>query len=123
AEIQRDRNKGNPARADIKAVLDLQAVNALANYLRAAIAANNKDFQSANIELQKISGAFSALPRGYYLQALVQYNLKQFEQAEDSARRYVARNPDLAGYKLLGAIDLALKRPADTIEALGRFES
>lgn len=123
AEIQLARNNEDAAKADIKAVLDLQPGNTLAIYLRAAIAAKNKDFQSASLELQKISGAFSALPRGYYLQALVQYNLKQFEQAEDSARRYVARNPDLAGYKLLGAIDLALKRPADTVEALGRFES
>jgi len=66
----------------------------------------------------------SSIPRGYYVLGLVQYNLQKFEQAEDSARRFVALNPDdLAGQKLLGAIELVLKRPTETVNALAKFES
>src|ERR1700720_3845526 len=103
-------------------MLATQPGNVKAIYLGALLAARNKDFQKANSELQRISGALPSIPRGYYVQALVQYNLRQFDQAEDSARRYVVRNPDdLAGRKLLGMMELVLKRPAETVNALAKF--
>src|SRR5947209_9248916 len=124
ADILLARNNEQGARADINAVLATQPGNPNAIYLDAVLAAKDKDFQKANDQLQKISKVLSSIPRGYYVQGLVQYNLQQFEQAEDSARRFVARNPDdLAGQNLFGAIELVLKRPAETVNALAKFES
>ena len=123
AQILLAQNKDALARADIAAVLKFQPGNVGAIYLQAVLFAKHKDYKAADANLTRISGALAMIPRGYYMKALVKYNLREFAQAEDAVRRYVARQPDdLAGKKLLGLIDLAQGRPADTIAALAGFE-
>src|ERR1051326_1300034 len=122
AEMLVTQDKREPARADIDAVLKTNPGNITAVYLDAVLATKMKDFQKASSDLDKISKAVPLIPRGYYLQALVNFNLNHLEQAEDAARRSVARNPDdLMGQKLLGFIDLALGRPADTVDEAKQF--
>src|SRR5439155_23323028 len=107
ADILLARNNEQGARADINAVLATEPGNPNAIYLDAVLAAKDKHLKKANDQLQQISKVLSSIPRGYYVLGLVQYNLQQLEQAEDSARRFVARNPaDLAGQQLSRAIEL-----------------
>jgi putative PEP-CTERM system TPR-repeat lipoprotein len=123
AQILLAQGKDALARADIAAVLKSQPGNVGAIYLQAVLFAQGKDYKAADANLERISGALAMIPRGYYLKALVKYNLREFAQAEDAVRRYVARQPDdLAGKKLLALIDLAQGRPADTIAVLASLE-
>jgi cellulose synthase operon protein C len=124
AQILLSQRHIKEATADIDAVLKVQPRNVGAIYMQAVMAAQRGDYQAADGYLQKISGAMGAIQRGYYVQALVQFNLHQFDQAADSAQRYTARNPDdLAGAKLLGLIELTRKHPAQTIDALAKFSA
>lgn len=124
AELLMAQGNTAPARRDIAAVLKAQPGNVGAIYLQAVLAIQNRDFKSADADLERISGVIARFPRGYYLQALVKYNLHQFAPAEDAARRFVARQPDdLAGKRLLGLIELAQGRPADTIATLSGLAS
>ena len=124
AEILIAQDKDNAAKSDVDAVVALQPRSIAGTYLSAVLATKSRDFERADSDLQKIARAMPSIPRGYYLQAFIAYNLRHLEQAEDAARRHVARYPDeLTGGKLLGQIELSLGRPADTIEALSKFES
>ena len=123
-EILLSQGKDGPAKADVQAILAAQPGSVSGIYLDAYLAAKANDFEKANTQLDRISGAIASIPRGYYLKALVEFRLGHLDQAADAAQRYVARNPDdLAGEKLIGLIDLALRRPADTIDALSKFEA
>jgi putative PEP-CTERM system TPR-repeat lipoprotein len=45
-----------------------------------------------------------------------------YEQAEESARKYLARFPnDIAGYKVLARVEFAKKRPDQVIDTLGKI--
>ncbi|HJU17011.1 MAG TPA: XrtA/PEP-CTERM system TPR-repeat protein PrsT [Stellaceae bacterium] len=123
AELLLAQGKDDPARKEVAAVLAAQPGNIEAIYLQAVLLANSKDYKAADADLVRISGAIAAFPGGYYLQAVVKYNLRQITQAEDAARRYVARQPDsIAGKKLLALIELAQNRPADAVAALSGIE-
>jgi putative PEP-CTERM system TPR-repeat lipoprotein len=55
------------------------------------------------------------------LQAVVKEQLGQYEQAEESARKYLARFPnDIAGYKVLARVEFARKRPDQVIDTLAK---
>jgi putative PEP-CTERM system TPR-repeat lipoprotein len=124
AEILVSQGKDELAKADVQAVLTAQPGSVAGIYLDALLAAKVQDFEKANTNLQKISGAMALIPRAYYTKSVVDYRLGHLDQAADAAQRYVARNPDdLAGKKLLGYIDLELHRPGDAIDALSKFET
>lgn len=124
AEIQLSQGKDGAAKTDVQAILAAQPGSVAGIYLDALIAAKNNDFERANTQLDRISGAIASISRAYYLKAFVEFRLGHLDQASDAAQRYVARNPDdLAGEKLLGRIELALRRPVNTIDALSRFEA
>lgn len=110
------------AQKDIDAVLTIQPGNVPAIFLQAILFADQKKFKKAETNLERISGAIPALPRGYYVEAFVRYRLGQLPQAEEAARRYAARNPeDLAAAKLLGLIELTEARPAQVVAGLEKF--
>lgn len=124
AQILIAQGHDKEAESDVHAVMHAQPRSGAAIYLDALIALHEKDLHRADSDLQKISGIIAAIPKGYYVQALVQFNLHEVDQAADSAQRYVARNPDdLAGHKLLGIIELARGHPAQTIDTLAKFDS
>jgi putative PEP-CTERM system TPR-repeat lipoprotein len=78
-------------------------------------------FDAADKDLEKISGFVGRIQRAFYLQAVVKEQLGQYEQAEDSARKYLARFPnDIAGYKVLARVQFAKKRPDQVIDTLGK---
>jgi putative PEP-CTERM system TPR-repeat lipoprotein len=120
AEILLAQGKNDLARKDVTAVLAAQPGNVGALYLQAVLAAKGKDYQNADADLDRISGAVAILPPGYYyLKALVKYNLKDLAQAADAVQHYIARQPDdPAGKKLLALIDLTQGRPDETIAEL-----
>lgn len=110
------------AKADVDTVRATQPNNGGAIYMDALFAITDNDYQKANADLQKISSVIASIPRGYYVQALVQYRLHQLDQAADSARRFVARYPDdVTGAKLLGVIELARGHATQVVDALSKF--
>lgn len=124
AQILMSEHKDAEAKADVDAVRAAQPLNGGAIYMEVLFAVKKADYQKADAELQKISGMLAVIPRGYYVQALVQYNLHELDQAADSARRYAARYPDdMAGAKLLGLIELSLGHASQTVDTLSKFSS
>ena len=117
-------NQDQKARADVDAVLSVDARNPLGNYFLAVLLVRAGDWQGADAALQKISPIIARFPRGEYFQALVKINLGQTEQAADAATKYVARTPQyIGGYKLLARIDARARRPEKMIEVLNRAVS
>ena len=115
-------NKNDQAKVDIEAVLKGSPGNVQAIYLAAVMEAQAGHWDVADKDLDRISGYIGRIQRAYYLQAVVKEQLKQFEQAEDAARKYLARFPnDLAGYKILARVEFAKKRPDVVIETLSKI--
>ncbi|MGH7111808.1 MAG: XrtA/PEP-CTERM system TPR-repeat protein PrsT [Stellaceae bacterium] len=123
ADLLVAENKDALASADITTILKAQPGNPGALYLQAILFAKSRNYKAADTNLARLSNVLARFPRGYYLAALVKFNLHEYSQAEDAVRRYVARQPDdLAGKKLLGLIDLAQSRPDETIALLASLE-
>ncbi len=107
------------AQKDIDVALKVAPRSIPANYLEALLMARQGNLDKADDILGKISPSFIALPQGYYLQGAVKYALGQYEQAETSLTKYLARKPDQAGAKrLLALIALRKKNPARAITLL-----
>ena len=72
-------------------------------------------------DLERISAYVGRIQRAYFLQAVVKEQLGQLEQAEEAAKKYVARAPnDLAAYKVLARVQFAKRRPTQAIETLAK---
>lgn len=113
-------NQDDKAGADLKVVLAALPGSVMANFLQADLRLRAKDYSGADALLTKLGDRLGAIPRGYMLQAVVKQQLGQMEQAEDAARRAVARQPDdLDVLKLLGRLELARREPDKVIETLG----
>lgn len=109
------------AKADNDAILALKPNDVQGIFMQALLLARARDFTTADAQLDRLSRFLGRLPRAYFLQAVIKQNLGQLEQAEDSAMRYVAREPgDLAGVKLLARIQLLKRKPTQVIELLNR---
>jgi predicted Zn-dependent protease len=109
------------AGADLDIAIKGEPRNAIAHFLKALLLVRAKDWQAADVELQKIQPVLNQVPRGDYYYALVKSNIGQLEQAIDSATRYTAHSPqDPNGFRLLARIDLLLHKPADAAAALKR---
>ncbi len=107
------------AQRDIEAALKLAPRSIPANYLDALLLARQGQLEKADDLLTKISPSFTMLPQGYYLQGAMKYALGQYEQAETSLTKYLARKPDQPGARrLLALVALRKKDPARAISLL-----
>ena len=99
--------------------LKLAPKSSSAIYLNALILARQGKLAEADSQLQSISGAFDALPNGYYLAGAIKYALGQYEQADANLAKFMARQPNQAGARRLRA-QIALRRndAAKAIELL-----
>ena len=100
------------AQKDIDAALKIAPHSIPAIYLDALLLAREGHLDKADDLLDTISQSFTALPQGYYLQGAVKYALGQYEQAETSLGKYLARKPDQPGaLRLLALVALRKKDP------------
>ncbi len=114
-------NKTDLAKADIDMVLKGTRGNIQALYLNAAYLAQTKDFKGADEQLNHIETYLSRIPRGLYLKAIVKEQLGQLVEADEAARKYLARSPnDLAAYKLLARVQFQERKPDQVIETLSK---
>ncbi|MBI0537611.1 PEP-CTERM system TPR-repeat protein PrsT [Roseomonas sp. KE2513] len=112
------------ARRDVDAALASQPGSAAAVYLRASLFARSGDWRAADDDLQRIQPVLANFPEGFLIQALVKRALNQTAQAEDSARRYVARRPeDVRGVKLLAGLEMEAQRPDAAAGTVTRYLS
>ncbi|MFL5256736.1 MAG: XrtA/PEP-CTERM system TPR-repeat protein PrsT [Rhodopila sp.] len=121
ASLEVASGKNEAAQADLDMVLKASPGNVQAIYLRAVMEAQAHNYKAADTDLDRITPYIGRIQRAYYLQAIVKEQLGQLEQAEDAAQKYLGRAPnDLAGYKVLGRIQFAKRRPDLVIETLGK---
>ena len=107
------------ARDDLENVLRIDSKNTLGLFLYAILQIRAKDWQSANISLQKIQPVLNQVPRGEYYYALAKSNVNQMEQASEAIGHYLARHRgDPDGYRLRARIELELGHRAEATEAL-----
>lgn len=113
--------KNDAAERDLDVVLKGAPGNVQGIYLRAVMEAQSRNYKAADADLDRISNFVGRIQRAFYLQAVVKEQLGQLEQAEEAARKYLARAPnDLAAYKILARIQFAKHRPDMVIETLGK---
>lgn len=112
------------ASADIDAALRIAPTFPTALYIRTLLQTRAQDWKAADETLQRLGNGIQNFPDGYLLLAFVKNALGQKEQAEDAARRHVARRPDdPRGAKLLASLELAGNRPdaaAGTLDRLAK---
>ena len=107
------------AKEDVEVALKVEPKNTLALYLQSLLLIRAKNWQGANVSMQKLQPVLQQVPRGEYYYALVKSNVGQMEQAVEAVGHYVARNrADADGYRLLARIKLAMGRPAEATDAL-----
>jgi putative PEP-CTERM system TPR-repeat lipoprotein len=117
-------NDATAAQADVDAALRTAPGNPTASYLRALLQARAQDWRGADETLQRMGNAVQNFADGFLLQATVKNALGQASQAEDLARRHVARRPeDPRGAKLLASLELAANRPDAAAGTLDRLAS
>ncbi len=113
-----------PARAtqDLDAALAVVPSSAAGLYLRAVVAAGVEDWVGMDRALQRMGPMLGSFPDGFLLLALAKRGVGQLAQAEDAARRHLARRPeDPRGAKLVAAFDLQANRPGDAALVLGQL--
>ncbi|WP_165585633.1 XrtA/PEP-CTERM system TPR-repeat protein PrsT [Roseococcus sp. SYP-B2431] len=109
------------ASVDIDAAIAAMPTNAMAAYLRAMQLTIQRNWRAADTALQRLGPQVASFPDGLLLQATAKRGLGQTAQAEDAARRHVARFPeDPRGARLLGSIELEAGRPAEAAAVLAR---
>lgn len=107
------------AKPDLDIVLKLTPANVQAMFLRAVVLHEQHDDKAAQALLQRLDPIFASYPRAYLLRAAVQEQLGELKQAQESAGKYIARQPaDLAGYKLLAQLYAKDHRPDQAIVPL-----
>jgi putative PEP-CTERM system TPR-repeat lipoprotein len=122
ASLEIALNKTEPANQDLAVVLKATPGNVQAIYLQAVMAAQAKDYKTADADLDRIGAFIGRIPRAYLLLAVVKQELGQIAQAEDAALRYLGRAPnDLAAYKILARIQFAKRRPDQVIDTLDKI--
>ena len=121
ASVALAMGKNDLAKGDIDLVLKATRGNIQAIYLLAAYKAQTKDFKGADEQLQHIEAQLGRVPRGHYLKAIVKEQLGLLAEADEAARKYLARAPnDLAAYKVLARIQVQERRPDQVIETLAK---
>ncbi|PZW46785.1 putative PEP-CTERM system TPR-repeat lipoprotein [Humitalea rosea] len=122
AEILLRLNQAAEAKQDIDAALAVLPGSVAGHYLRAMLLAQSRDWAGVDAEIQRIGPVLGDFPDGYLLQAMAKRGLGQTAQAEDAARRHLARRPDdPRGARLVAAFDLAANRLGDATAVLTRL--
>ena len=107
------------AQQDVQAVLTDQPNSLTGGYLKAVLLTRAGDFISADLAFEHLSRVITRFPRGFYFQAITQYNLGKVAEAVDSAIRYTQHHEtDPDGVKLLARILLASGRNRQTLAVL-----
>jgi putative PEP-CTERM system TPR-repeat lipoprotein len=123
AEALVQLNQDARAREDVEAALKVMPGSVPGIYLRGVLLARAQDWVAADADLQRLGAGLANFPDAYLVQATVKRGLKQGAQAEDAARRHVARQPaDPRGAKLLAVLALEDNRPQDAADVLSNLE-
>jgi putative PEP-CTERM system TPR-repeat lipoprotein len=110
------------ARQDVEAALRTAPGNAPAIYMRGVLFLRAQDWRAADETFQRLGAALGNFPDGFLFAAVAKRALGQAAQAEDLARRHVARRPeDPRGAKLLASLELADGRPDAAAGTLSRL--
>ena len=110
------------AQADVDAALAVVPGSSPAQFLRAMLQARAQDWAGVDATLQRIGPQLGNFPDGYLLLATAKRRLGQTAQAEDAARRHLARRPDDArGARLVAVFDLEANRFEDATAVLTRL--
>nr|WP_314071074.1 XrtA/PEP-CTERM system TPR-repeat protein PrsT [uncultured Roseococcus sp.] len=121
AEVLLRMGQVDRAAPDIDAVSASVPNNAMAVYLRAMAFSLQQNWRAADATLQRLGPQVAAFPDGLLMQAMAKRGLGQTAQAEDAARRHVARFPDdPRGARLLGSMALDGGRPEEAVAVLAR---
>jgi putative PEP-CTERM system TPR-repeat lipoprotein len=121
AELLLRLNEIERARVDIDGALAAMPNNARAAYLRAMQLTMQRNWRAADGVMQQIGPQLTNFPDGLLLQAIAKRGLGQNAQAEDAARRHVARFPeDPRGARLLATMEMDAGRPRDAAAVLAR---
>lgn len=119
ANLEITQNILGSAKSDIDTVLSVTPGNVPALYLRAAMAAQAKDYAQADAQLARIDLYLDRVPRAWLLTAMVKEQLGQLEQAETAAQRYLAQAPnDIAAHDIAARIQFDKHRPDLVIKTL-----
>ena len=107
------------ARADVEAALRNLPTSAPGIYMLGVLQVRARDWAAADSSFQKLGGAIGGFSDGYLVLATTKRGLGQAAQAEDAARRFVARQPgDPRGARLLATLELEGNRPDDAVATL-----
>ena len=116
---------GEPARAqlDIDAALAVVPGSPPALFLRAMLLAGAQNWAGVDEVLQRIGPQLGNLSDGFLLMATAKRRLGQLAQAEDAARRHLARRPeDPRGARLVAIFDMEANRFDDATAVLTRLQ-
>ncbi|WP_376087611.1 XrtA/PEP-CTERM system TPR-repeat protein PrsT [Roseomonas sp. CCTCC AB2023176] len=117
-------NDNGRARTEVDAALRTAPTSAQATYLRAVLLGRAEDWRGADEAFQRLGGSLVQFPDGYYLAAVTKRALGQTAQAEDFARRHVARRPeDVRAAIFLAAMEMEAGRPDAAAGTLTRLAS
>ena len=119
AMILINANRLAEAQRDVDAALHQAPYSLTPNFLAGLLLARHGHLHGADDRLTGISGAFDALPDGYYVLGAVKYALGQYDTAIDNLERFIARRPDqIVARRLLAASAMHMGDPGRAIEAL-----
>ncbi len=122
ADVLLQTNELARARLDVDAALAVLPGSPTAIYLKAVLQARAQDWAGVDASLQRISPMLGNFPDGFLMLSVAKRELGQTAQAEDAARRHLARRPqDLRGAKLVAALELEANRPEAAIAVLKRL--
>lgn len=114
AEARLALGQTQAATQDLDAALLIVPNSVAGHYLRAVVAGQARDWAGMDRALQRVGPMLGSFPDGFLLLATAKRGTGQMAQAEDAARRHLARHPaDPRGAKLVAAFDLQANRPAD----------
>lgn len=119
ASILAASHKPSEAQEDLKIVLKEMPGNRRAIFLEAEVLYALHDYQGTKVLLDRLQRAPSFDPYYLFVRARTEQALGEQSQAEESARRYIARVPDdMNGYKLLAELYTQAGRPDQAIAPL-----
>jgi putative PEP-CTERM system TPR-repeat lipoprotein len=115
------RTNDPTAMAAVDAVLQQQPKQPMAQFLKAVLQAEAKDWKAADTTLVSIGAPIGDLPGAAYLTALVKSKMDEPQQAIDAAERAVAQAPGNAvAARLLAALYLDNRQPRQAVATLAR---